>query len=218
MAVRIKRRRSRNPVRIILSIVFIVLLVCFLLWFYAATIKVIRNVAQNEMEDIANDAIHLAVRDVSMDGGNYADLVNIYRDQSGKIESLTLNTQKANRLKSDIALKTLQYLNSRERSEISIPIGNFLGTEFLIGIGPEIKFKIIPCNIANIDFESSFTQAGINQVRHSIRVRVDVNVSALLPRFEEMSNITSSVLVTEAVIIGDVPETYLNIGGNTNDR
>ena len=64
------------------------------MWFYAATIKVIKNVAQNEMEDIANDAIHLAVRDACTNGGDYAELVNIYRNSEGKIESLTLNTQK----------------------------------------------------------------------------------------------------------------------------
>ena len=203
---------------VILVIVMVLFLAWLSLWLYASTIKVIRNVAQNEMEDVANDAIHMAVRDACTEDGNYADLVNIYRNQDGKIESLTLNTQKANKLKSEIALKTLQYLNARERSEISIPIGNFLGSDFLTGIGPEMKFKIIPCNIANIDFESTFTQAGINQVRHSISVRVDVNVSALLPKYEEMSNLTSSALVTEAVIIGDVPDTYLNIGGNTNDR
>ena len=49
-------------------------------------------------------------------------------------------------------------------------------------------------------------------MRHSISVRVDVNIGALLPRFEEMTNLSSSALVTEAVIIGDVPDTYLNVG------
>jgi len=214
-----RRKRNRNnPLVVVFSIAIILFLMFLVLWIYASTLKVIRNVAQNEMEDIANDAIHLAVREACMNGGDYEDLVNIYRNSEGKIESLTLNTQKVNKLKSDIALKTLQHLNSKERAEISVPMGNFLGTEFLTGIGPEMKFKIIPCNIANIDFESTFTQAGINQVRHSIRVRVDVNIGALLPRFEEMTNLSSSALVTEAVIIGDVPDTYLNVGDNTNDR
>ena len=218
MGIRIKKRREVNPLKIILTLAVLLFVLWFSLWLYAATIKVIKNVAQNEMEDIANDAIHLAVRDACTNGGDYAELVNIYRNSEGKIESLTLNTQKVNKLKSEIALNTLKYLNAKERAEISIPIGNFLGTEFLTGIGPEMKFKIIPCNIANIDFESTFSEAGINQVRHSIMVRVDVNIGALLPRFEDMTNLSSTALVTEAVIIGDVPDTYLNVGGNTNDR
>ena len=218
MGIRIKKRREVNPLKIILTLAVLLFVLWFSLWLYAATIKVIKNVAQNEMEDIANDAIHLAVRDACTNGGDYAELVNIYRNSEGKIESLTLNTQKVNKLKSEIALNTLKYLNAKERAEISIPIGHFLGTEFLTGIGPEMKFKIIPCNIANIDFESTFSEAGINQVRHSIKVRVDVNIGALLPRFEDMTNLSSSALVTEAVIIGDVPDTYLNVGGNTNDR
>jgi len=211
-------KRKHSFIRVVFVLTIIMILMFCVLWLYAATLRVIRNVAQNEMEDIANDAIHLAVRDACINGGDYEDLVNIYRSSDGKIESLTLNTQKVNKLKSDIALKTLQHLNSKERAEISVPIGNFLGTEFLTGMGPEMKFTIIPCNIANIDFESTFTQAGINQVRHSISVRVDVNIGALLPRFEEMTSLSSSALVTEAVIIGDVPDTYLNVGDNTNDR
>lgn len=214
----IKRKRNHSFLKVIFVLIIIMLLMLCILWLYSSTLKVIRNVAQNEMEDIANDAIHTAVRDACISDANYEDLVNIYRSSDGKIESLTINTQKANKLKSEIALKTLQYLNSKERAEISVPIGNFLGTEFLTGIGPEMKFTIIPCNIANIDFESTFTQAGINQVRHSISVRVDVNIGAMLPRFEEMTALSSSALVTEAIIIGDVPDTYLNVGDYTNDR
>lgn len=214
MFVRKGKRRTKNPFKIFAAAALAALALWLIVCTYATTMKTIRNVAQSEMENVANAAIHTAVRDASMNGGNYTDLVNIYRDQSGRIQSLTLDTAKANRLKSDIALKTLQYLNERERSEISIPIGNFTGSEFLSGIGPEVKLKIIPCNIANIDFESSFTQAGINQVRHTITVRVNVNIGALLPKFEEMTDLTSSAVVAEAVIIGDVPDTYLNIGGN----
>lgn len=214
MFVRKGKRRTKNPFKIFAAAALTALMLWLIVCTYATTMKTIRNVAQSEMENVANAAIHTAVRDASMNGGNYTDLVNIYRDQSGRIQSLTLDTAKANRLKSDIALKTLQYLNERERSEISIPIGNFTGSEFLSGIGPEVKLKIIPCNIANIDFESSFTQAGINQVRHTITVRVNVNIGALLPKFEEMTDLTSSAVVAEAVIIGDVPDTYLNIGGN----
>ncbi len=178
---------------------------------YAAMIRTVRSVAQSEMEEVANQAIHNAIRDASVEDAAYSELVNIYRNESGAIESLTLNSQAANRLKSDIALKVLEYLNDSDKYEVAVPMGNFLGSEFFWGFGPKITFKIIPFNIAYIDFESKFTQAGINQVLHTVSVRVDVNIGALLPGFEEISNLSSSAVVSEAVIIGDVPETYLNI-------
>ncbi len=181
---------------------------------YTTAVITLKGVAQSEMENVANEAIHYAVRDAVITVGGYSGIVSIMRDDNGKIQSLYIDSTKANLLKSDIALKTLQYLGDNERSEISVPIGNFSGIEFLTGFGPEIKLKIIPCSIAGIDFESEFKQAGINQVCHSIKVRVDVNIGALLPRFEEITKLSSSALVAEAVIVGDVPDTYLNLGGN----
>ena len=89
-------------------------------------------------------------------------------------------------------------------------MGNFFSSEFLWGIGPEIKFKIVPLNATEIDFESKFTPAGINQVLHTITVKAKVKVAALLPGFEEITEVASSAVVSETIIIGDVPDTYLD--------
>lgn len=204
-------KKKRSKLRIAAIAVLLLVIAYSLFCGYAAMIRTVRSVAQSEMEEVANQAIHGAIRDVGMADTSYDELVNIYRDETGAIQSLTLNQQAANQLKSDIALRVLEYLNDSDKYEIEVPVGNFLGSEFFWGFGPKLKFKVIPCNIASIDFESKFTQAGINQVLHTVSVRVDVNIGALLPGFEEISNLSSSAVVSEAVIIGDVPETYLNI-------
>ncbi len=209
--------KKRKPLRILLFLVVFAAVVILFARAYITAVATLKGVAQSEMENVANAAIHYAVREAATNGGGYTGIVNIMRDKDGKIQTLTLDSAKANLLKSEIALKTLQYLADKERSEISVPVGNFTGIEFLTGFGPEIKMKIIPCSIANVDFESSFKQAGINQVCHTVSVRVDVDIGALLPRFEEISRLSSSALVAEAVIVGDVPDTYLNLGDRYND-
>ena len=173
-------------------------------------IRTVRSVAQSQMEDVANTAIHTAIEKASQ-SVDCTNLVNINRGEDGNIDSLTLNAESANRLKSEIALNVLEYMNKSENYTISVPIGNFCGSEFLSGMGPEVKFKIVPCNIAHIDFDSTFKPAGINQVLHTLSVRVDIDIGALLPGFQEISNLSSSAVVSETVIMGDVPETYLNI-------
>ena len=113
----------------------------------------------------------------------------------------------------------MEYLEDSDNYTIGVPLGNFLSSEFFWGFGPRIKFKIIPCNIARINFESKFTQAGINQVLHSVSVKAEVNIAALLPGFEEISTVSSDAIVSETVIIGNVPETYLSIDEEeANDR
>lgn len=214
MRKRFKRRRKNKFLKILIFLaVFAIIIYIFLNMFYVAR-KTIRTYAQSEMEQIAGEAIHSAVRDASKEGVGYTELVNIYRGENGKIESLTLNYANANILKSDIALKTLEYLNEKQKVGISIPLGNLTGSDLLSGLGPKIKIRIVPNSIADIDFESSFNQSGINQVRHSISARVTVYITALLADFSEISSISTSAVISEAVIIGDVPDTYLNIGGN----
>ncbi len=194
---------------------FAVLLVVFFVLYgglgaYRTMIRTVRSVAQSQMEDVANTAIHTAIENASRNV-DCSNLVSINRGEDGSIDSLTLNADLANKLKSEIALNVLEYMNKSENYTISVPIGNFCGSEFLSGMGPEIKFKIIPCNIAHIDFDSNFKPAGINQVLHTLSVRVDIDIGALLPGFKEISNLSSSAIVSETVIMGDVPETYLNI-------
>lgn len=201
-----------GPLRIALLAVTLFLIGFLALKTYAMIIHTIRTYAQSEVEELASEAMHIAIRDACAEGAEYSDLVNVYRSESGKIESLTLNYAAVNKLKSDIALKTLEYLNDNDRLKVSIPIGNFTGSDLLSGLGPKIKVKIIPNSIADIDFKSTFTQAGINQVRHSVMVHVEVNITALLPNYDELSKLSTDAVVTEAVIIGDVPDTYLNIG------
>ncbi len=177
---------------------------------YITMMRTVHSVAQSQMEEIANSAIHTAI-DVTSQKYNYSELVDIYRSSDGSIQSVSVDTMKANNLKSEIAKNVIDYLNTSEHYTVSVPLGNFLGSEFLSGFGPKIKFRIIPFDIAHIDFESKFTPAGINQVLHTLSVKVDVNIGALLPGFEEISNLTSRAVVAETVIIGDVPETYFNV-------
>ena len=201
-----------GPLRIVFFLALIVLVFLIILKVYSMVIYTIRAYSQSEVEELANEAMHIAIRDACAEGAEYSDLVNVYRSESGKIESLTLNYAAVNKLKSDIALKTLEYLNDNDRLKVSIPIGNFTGSDLLSGLGPKIKVKVIPNSIADIDFKSTFTQAGINQVRHSVMVHVEVNITALLPNYDELSKLSTDAVVTEAVIIGDVPDTYLNMG------
>lgn len=204
------RKVKHKGIKLFIAFLLFLILVGNLFSAYIVMIRTVRSVAQSQMEDVANRAIHTAIARAS-EKVIYNELVTVHRNDEGNIETISLNAVAANKLKSDIGLGVLDYLNKPNNYIIEVPIGNFFGTEFLSGVGPGIKFKIVPCNIAHIDFESKFKPAGINQVLHTLSVRVDVDISALLPGFQEISNLSSSAVVTETVIMGDVPETYLNI-------
>ena len=205
-----EKKSARRKVRTFIVFLLLALLGYNVFAAYTVMVRTVRSVAQSQMEDVASRAIHSAIASASCKV-DYNDLVRIHRGSDGNVETITLNPESANKLKSQIGLSVLDYLNKSENYTIGVPLGNFCGSEFLSGVGPEIKFRIIPCNISQIDFESKFTSAGINQVLHTLSVRVDISIGALLPGFEEISDLSSSAVITETVIVGDVPQTYFNI-------
>ena len=178
---------------------------------YVAMMRTVHSVAQSQMEQVANEAIHNAISEVSIEADKYGELVEIFRNSDGEVQSLSLNSYAVNMLKSDISLRVLEYLNREDKYNIEVPLGNFFASEFLSGFGPKVVIRIIPFNVAAIDFESKFSQAGINQVLHKVVVKVNVNIGALLPGYEDICDVSSSAVISESVIMGAVPHTYFDI-------
>ena len=67
------------------------------------------------------------------------------------------------------------------------------------------------------DLISQFSQAGINQTLHRIYLNVNCKVTVLTPFDTIEQQITNQVLIAEAVIVGNVPETYYNLNGISSE-
>ena len=65
-----------------------------------------------------------------------------------------------------------------------------------------------------LNFVSHFSQAGINQSLHQLTMEVSVDVAVLVLGETGSFTINSEVVVAETVIVGDVPQTFLQTGGN----
>ena len=85
--------------------------------------------------------------------------------------------------------------------------------EFLSGKGPTIPVQIISIRNSDANFNSHFTQAGINQTRHQLTMSVGVDVAVLVLGESASFTVTSEVVVAETIIVGDVPDTFLQVGG-----
>jgi len=79
--------------------------------------------------------------------------------------------------------------------------------------GPKINVRVIPTGSVETDFESEFVSAGINQTRHRIYLEVKTTVGIVVPFTDKKTEITTRIPVAETVIIGDVPEFYIDRDG-----
>ena len=68
------------------------------------------------------------------------------------------------------------------------------------------------------DLRTEFVEAGINQTLHRIYLEVRCNVNILTPYDTISETITNQVLLTEGVIIGNIPDTYYNLEGLNNNQ
>ena len=93
---------------------------------------------------------------------------------------------------------------------MNIPILAFLGIEILSGYGKEVNFKAIAINDVSCNFSSNFTSVGINQSLHSIYVEIDSTVKISMPFNSRQEKFSTKILIAETVLVGKVPEIYLN--------
>ena len=58
---------------------------------------------------------------------------------------------------------------------------------------------------------------GVNQTLHRIYLELNTAINILTPLGCFGRDYETKVLLTEAIIVGDIPETYYNLEGMTND-
>lgn len=198
-----------------------ILVVCFavlfvlLFGFRSRYQNVIRDLARtqvmNSTSDLTNDAIAKQMADGII---QYDRIVYFEKDLNGRITALKTNISEVNRLKTDILNIINDEILALDTSDIGIPLGSLIFPELLSGKGPAIPVHILSIRNSDAVFASNFSQAGINQTLHQLTMQVSVDVSVLVLAKTETFTVTSEVVVAETVIVGEVPETYLQTGGN----
>ena len=196
----------------------IVLLAVLLVVFFVLRGKyrnVIRDLAQTQVKnttsDLTNDAIAKQISDGVI---QYDRIVYFEKDLDGRITALKTNMSEVNRLKTDILNIINDEILALDTSDIGIPLGSLFFPEFLSGKGPAIPVHILSIRNSDANFVSDFTQAGINQTLHKLIMEVSVDVAVLVLGETSSFTITSEVVVAETVIVGDVPNTFLQTGGS----
>ena len=206
------RRRIRNWLRGILII--LVLLLALLFSLRSKYRLVIHDLAQtqvkNSTSDLTNDAI---ARQIAQGQILYDRIVFFEKDLDGRITALKTNMTEVNRLKTDILNIINDEILALDTSDIGIPLGSLFFPEVLSGKGPVIPVHILSIRNSDANFVSHFSQAGINQTLHRLNMEVSIDVAVLVLGQTSSFTMTSEVVVAETVIVGDVPQTYLQTGG-----
>ena len=170
---------------------------------------VIMDTVEIRSRSLATRAMNSSIADVVMNSIIYDDLVNIVSDEFGNISMIQANSLEINNLSKDLAQACEERIEEYGKVGVAIPLGTFTGIPLLVGVGPRIKVKMTPIGSVICKFISSFESAGINQTVHKIYVKISANVGVVMPLSSRTFNAEQQVLISESVIVGQVPEVYL---------
>ena len=169
-----------------------------------------RTQVMNSTSDLTNDAI---ARQIATGNIAYDRIVFFEKDLDGRITALKTNMSEVNRLKTDILNIINDEILALDNSDIGVPLGSLFLPELLSGKGPAIPVHILSIRNSDANFVSHFSQAGINQTLHRLNMEVSIDVAVLVLGETNSFTMSSEVVVAETVIVGAVPQTYLQTGG-----
>ncbi len=168
---------------------------------------IIQSITTNQARIKSVDTINTAVaKELQENGVSYNDLVTVERSNSGEVLAITTNMVKMNELKAVIIGDVQQQLGENSHTDIGVPVGTLLGSEFLHGYGPKVPFRVTLSGNVSADFKSSFESAGINQTKHQIYLNIHTSVYSFIPGFNTTTDVETNVPVAETIIVGSVPQ------------
>ncbi|MBQ8295716.1 MAG: sporulation protein YunB [Clostridia bacterium] len=188
--------------------IFLILLLLFI-YFQRNVTRVLIAISEATMRASTTIAVNDAVYYTLSDEMRYDDLVKIDRDANGNIIAVAANPLKINKIARDTASISQSNLKNLSLNGIPIPLGALTGIEAFAGLGPSIHFRIIPVSSVSCGFSSNFESVGINQTKHSIYLNVVADISIVMPSRTENFAVATDILVGESVIVGTVPDAYL---------
>ena len=211
------RRRIRRLLQLLLILLAAVFLAFLML--RSRYRDVIRDLAETQVKnttsDLTNDAIAKQIADGVI---QYDRIVYFEKDLDGRITALKTIMSEVNRLKTDILNLINDEILALDTSDIGIPLGSLFLPELFSGKGPAIPVRILSIRNSDATFSSKFSQAGINQTLHQLTMIVSVDVAVLVLGQTSSFTVNSEVVVAETVIVGDVPSTFLQTGGNYESK
>ena len=203
-----RQRRQRNaPVVFLLTVSIIILVISFFIFLQNLS----ADIAVSDASDIVAVNVNRAIAEIMSEGDYAGDyFVTFLRSESGEVTAVSSNMARINELSAKVLQRVIG-ATGRNTISVKIPAGNLTGISLLMGLGPRIPLEIDMLTTSTVDFTNSIVTAGINQSKHQISLIVNVDVDIIIPWCKRSTNVITEVLIADTVIVGRVPETYLNM-------
>lgn len=203
--------REVNSFKIILLIMF-ASIVAFILIFLYTAYPVFKSTCEtaaiSKGNKIINDEVNKVMKEYS-----YNSLINIQKDTNGKISFIEADSTKINNIVSMIISNIQKEFDKIPRINVFVNMGSVSGISVLKNLDPKFEVELESAGELNAIVKSEFKSVGINQTHHKIFLEINAKVGILTPFDTFGKDIHTDVILTEAIIVGEVPESYYDLDG-----
>lgn len=204
----IKKKRNRRK-KLFVALLIIACIVIGVTVFITENVNpMIVTISNEKIRVLATDAVSNSVLEV-MSKNSDASLVSVVRDEKDNIKSVDIDSEKVTSLAQEITIAAQKKINESGQDGIKIPVGSLSGVTLFTGLGPDINVKIYLVGSTQTEITSVFSESGINQTLHRIYLDVYGSVAVAVPGLPSTIKTSTKVLMSEMIIIGEVPPTYL---------
>ena len=204
-------KMKRNIKRKLSNVLFVLFLVITVLIIYSCQVfPALSATASSYLSNKITERINSAIIEFANENG-YTDFICVTYSVDGKVSSLSAKVNEINHTRANVSKALLEDIRSGEISEIKIPIGCIFNSNLLYAKGPHLTFNTISSEKFVSKVQSEFTESGINQTIHRLYLTFSVDLVVNFPLKSSKIPIEVKHLMSEVVIVGDVPEAYTRI-------
>lgn len=207
------KKKRKKAKALMIALTAILLVVGLFFYFNKQANEVIRQLTTATISNRLTVKMNAAFDELMAQyDDEYSSYVHIERDSEGNITLITADMIKINKLMAQYSTIVQTHVSEIEEDDITVPMLAFTGWPLVSTLGADVKLDIVAVGDAPCSYRSEFKEVGINQTLHSIYIDVSAGVEIILPMDNIVVACPSSALVCESVIVGKVPQFYLQNG------
>lgn len=206
-----KRGREIRGRLFILLIVFLLLLGYGFIFMNRIVKPTIISIGETKAKAMLTQVVNDVVREKFTEDVQSGNLLNIKTDDEGKVTMVQADSAAMTRLSYDLAGRIQSRIKHMDEEKVMVPVGTILGSQILSQTGPKMNLKVLPLGTTQIAFTTEFEETGINQTKYKVYLVVKSKAKVLVPFSTNNIDVETVLLVAETIIVGDVPQTYVNV-------
>ncbi|MFR6426353.1 MAG: sporulation protein YunB [Oscillospiraceae bacterium] len=130
-------------------------------------------------------------------------------DADGTITAVSVDTEHVGQVSSLVLERMMD--GDDGQVELDIPLETLFGVNFLPGLKLPLPVRILVLTTSDVSYHNELMSAAINQSKYQLYLNVKMDLDILVPWEHQAETVGTNVLLAETVIVGKVPQTYVEV-------